>query len=432
MQGTDAAHHSPVGLMVVAMTVPSETSQVLYTGNGATTNFGTVFRFRLNSHVKVYTKTGAAAEVLQAEGVHYSLAGAESDSGGTVVFGVAPANGVQVRILRDMPFVQEVDFSTFGEFSPTTHEKAFDDSVYRDQELDRRVSALESAGAPGAVLAGDGLAFLVDGQTLHVVPGSGIMTEFGAIAVDRQIDDQPEPVGTVGLPGTSTKVSPGDHVHAHGNLPGGALHANASGATAGFMSAADKSALDTLAGTVFGAVGSIQAVGTAAAAGVSGKWADAEHVHPHGNLTGGALHALAVAGVSDGFMSGADKALLDAIVSGDAVSTHTITTSDATPTILAQFTPSNESAESVEIRVAAKGPAGGTVGAAFVLLAGFFRRDNTTSQIGSTTSAFAQTSGGASAVALTVTNPTFNLQVTGLAATTIKWVATVRRVISRL
>ena len=59
-------------------------------------------------------------------------------------------------------------------------------------------------------------------------------------------DDNPASLGTTD-PGVDTEASRSDHVHAHGNLAGGSLHAVASGAAAGFMSAADKSKLDGVA-----------------------------------------------------------------------------------------------------------------------------------------------------------------------------------------
>jgi len=55
--------------------------------------------------------------------------------------------------------------------------------------------------------------------------------------------DEPLPIGTAD-PGEGLAWSRWDHVHAHGNQGGGAQHAAASGAAAGFMSAADKSKLD--------------------------------------------------------------------------------------------------------------------------------------------------------------------------------------------
>lgn len=62
----------------------------------------------------------------------------------------------------------------------------------------------------------------------------------------------PQPIGTA-TSGTGTSASRDDHVHAHGNQLGGALHANATPTAgtnlAGFMSAADKTKVDALATT---------------------------------------------------------------------------------------------------------------------------------------------------------------------------------------
>jgi len=46
--------------------------------------------------------------------------------------------------------------------------------------------------------------------------------------------------------GTATSLARSDHTHAHGNRGGGSLHAAATTSVAGFMSAADKTKLDTL------------------------------------------------------------------------------------------------------------------------------------------------------------------------------------------
>lgn len=58
----------------------------------------------------------------------------------------------------------------------------------------------------------------------------------------------PAAVGSAAA-GTSKVCSPDDHVHGHGNLAGGSFHAAAVAATSdGFMTGADKSALDTVVG----------------------------------------------------------------------------------------------------------------------------------------------------------------------------------------
>ena len=56
--------------------------------------------------------------------------------------------------------------------------------------------------------------------------------------------------------------------------------------------------------------GNIPGLGTQEA-GVSDKAARADHVHAHGDLAGGTLHADVVAGGADGFMIGSDKTKLD-------------------------------------------------------------------------------------------------------------------------
>lgn len=70
----------------------------------------------------------------------------------------------------------------------------------------------------------------------------------GALALST---DTPQPIGAASA-GSDTEASKSDHVHAHGNQAGGALHDAATGATAGFMSAADKTFLDTVDGRLDG------------------------------------------------------------------------------------------------------------------------------------------------------------------------------------
>lgn len=137
-------------------------------------------------------------------------------------------------------------------------------------------------------------------------------------------DSNPAPVGTA-APGIEEEASRSDHVHAHGNQLGGALHANA-GAAAGFMTAADKTKLDAISGTNTGdqvagtgltgtttlnvianADGSIVANANDLQVGILAS--DAQH----GVRGGGTQHANAVAAGAAGFMTGADKTKLDAI-----------------------------------------------------------------------------------------------------------------------
>jgi len=56
----------------------------------------------------------------------------------------------------------------------------------------------------------------------------------------------PVDVGSANAEGIQNTFARADHIHAHGNHPGGVLHAASTAAVAGFMSAADKAKLDAL------------------------------------------------------------------------------------------------------------------------------------------------------------------------------------------
>lgn len=56
----------------------------------------------------------------------------------------------------------------------------------------------------------------------------------------------PSTIGTANQEGVATTASRSDHIHAHGDQAGGTLHAIATQSVAGFLSAADKTKLDSL------------------------------------------------------------------------------------------------------------------------------------------------------------------------------------------
>lgn len=156
----------------------------------------------------------------------------------------------------------------------------------------------------------------------------------------------PASVGTSNSAGVATTYARLDHVHDHGSQAGGSLHADASGVSSGFMSAADKTKLDTfgtetdyvlrdgtramtgslslgtnaitnvttLNGITMTPSGNPASVGTSNSAGVATTYARLDHVHDHGAQAGGNLHAEASA-LAAGFMSAADKVKLDGVTS---------------------------------------------------------------------------------------------------------------------
>lgn len=137
-------------------------------------------------------------------------------------------------------------------------------------------------------------------------------------------DGSPANVGTA-APGISTQVSRGDHVHGHGNLAGGAFHAAASGASAGFMSTTDKDKLDSVTVANIPTVDEKAALaGTSGAPGDGNRYvtnADSRNTdsrtptaHAASHVTGGSdVIANAVAGGAAGLLSGSDKSKLDGI-----------------------------------------------------------------------------------------------------------------------
>lgn len=63
-------------------------------------------------------------------------------------------------------------------------------------------------------------------------------------STDALPTDAPFNVGTINVEGSASSFARSDHVHAHGDQPGGSLHDDATTSTDGFMSSTDKTKLD--------------------------------------------------------------------------------------------------------------------------------------------------------------------------------------------
>ena len=112
------------------MTVTSTVNKNQYTANGSLTTFAYGFLIFSDSDLEVYVD-----DVLQTLSTHYTVTNAGVASGGNVVFGTAPANGLNVTILRSVPYTQTVDYTAYDPFPAETHESALDRNTMLSQQL---------------------------------------------------------------------------------------------------------------------------------------------------------------------------------------------------------------------------------------------------------------------------------------------------------
>lgn len=318
------------------MSVPTPASSNVFSPGGATTVFSTGFYFLAASEL-VVTKTVAGVAVVQTLGVHYSVTmPAGVGLAGSVVMLVAPPAGSTLLIERTVPITQPTSFRLQGQFNPAIHEDQFDEVVFIAQQLARRVSALESAGAVGSVVAGNGLAFA--GTVLNVGAGAGIQSNADDVAVIYGTNGDIALVNAAaaGSSGILAKAARADHQHGSTVAAPGAVTAGAAAAVGASTSLARADHIHSVAvgapvavdaaAAVTGASGAFadgahkHQVSTAApvgiidgasAAGTANTLARSDHQHTHGALLGGTNHA--VVGATAGFMSAADKVLLDAL-----------------------------------------------------------------------------------------------------------------------
>lgn len=170
-------------------------------------------------------------------------------------------------------------------------------------------------------------------MSVYVEDDDMIIVEVASvIRANTPSDADPQPLGTAD-PGVSDESSRGDHVHEHGDLAGGSLHDVVTTSVAGFMSAADKVKLDSIAASGDDTVAGAGLTETGSTIDVVAN-ADGSMVinandiqvgilatdAQHGSRGGGSQHSVATGGAA-GFMSAADKTKLDAI---EAASDNTL------------------------------------------------------------------------------------------------------------
>lgn len=102
------------------MTISSEDSYVRYTADGSQVDYSFTFPFISSSDIEVYEDGSITATT------DYTLTPEVDNIGGTITFDTAPADGVVVHIVRDVPLTQLLDLIAYGSFPAEAIESAFD------------------------------------------------------------------------------------------------------------------------------------------------------------------------------------------------------------------------------------------------------------------------------------------------------------------
>lgn len=107
------------------MTLSTQTSKAAFSGNGVSTVFPLPFPFLRDADIKALLRRDGFETPL-AQGQHYTLTGAGSASGGSLVMLNPPATGQTLVAWRAPAIVQEVDYVENSAFPAETHEAALD------------------------------------------------------------------------------------------------------------------------------------------------------------------------------------------------------------------------------------------------------------------------------------------------------------------
>ena len=182
------------------MTISSTTNRVSYTGNGVTTAFSFPYKFLVNADLIVYEDG-----VVQVITTDYTITGAGDDAGGTVTFVVAPANGLEIVIVRDPAITQGLDLVENDSLPAESVEDAFDKLTMIAQRLDDRIDrsfVLSDAAIAAADLtipvpvADEVLKWNAAGDALE----SALVADMGAVTL-------PVPIASGGTGSTSAATA---------------------------------------------------------------------------------------------------------------------------------------------------------------------------------------------------------------------------------
>lgn len=426
------------------MSVSSTIRTIGYTGNGVATTFATTFPFQEANDLAVKVAT-----VLKTLGVDYNVTGGGPGvATGNVVFVAAPANLAAIVITRTTDLTQATSLRTQGSFSPAVHENAFDKLTEIAQELAARITTLEG-GSTNNATAGNGLLNTAGTWSVKPQVTGGLTVDATGVALLYN-DVQANPgvfsdasgqsagaspyaaredhvhvaltavagtaqVGDAAAQGAATSLVRSDHKHAF-PAPGAppATNTDAAAAAAGtslkFAREDHASVLATAAPTTISDSTSTQGTAT------TGVRSD--HVHPHGNRGGGALHSVATQSIA-GFESAADKLKLDSM--GTNALQGTVQTNDgATATTLIDLGAIGAGQATTFLAQIAGLRSDASAGAGYHAAATFRNNGGVVSQVGATTT-MATHADAATAFSFVISTNHVLLKVNGIAAQTWNW-----------
>lgn len=123
------------------MLVSNEISKNQYVGDSSATEFAYTFPILDATHIEVYrqlpTETALETKLVPAE--EYTVEGAGAESGGKVVFKVAPSSGTKLSILRNVPITQLYQYQELDSFPAESHENALAKLTMICQGMDERL-----------------------------------------------------------------------------------------------------------------------------------------------------------------------------------------------------------------------------------------------------------------------------------------------------
>ena len=123
------------------MTISSTTVKNSYSGNGTLNTFNYTFKIFADADLQVIIRDATATETVKTLTTHYTVTGAGSGSGGTIVFttGNIPTATETVVLRRALPQTQSIDYIANDAFPAESHEEGLDRSMMAIQQLQEEV-----------------------------------------------------------------------------------------------------------------------------------------------------------------------------------------------------------------------------------------------------------------------------------------------------